>query len=110
MAEIEFSNQHIVGGEIEHYLLEQARVTSQADGERNYHIFYQLCTGASLEQRKKFLLRPAEQFNYLKKCTKIGMGVDDAKEFQKTQHGLSVLGFEHYAFWETVHLSIFCVI
>lgn len=64
--------------------------------ERNYHIFYQLCAGAPLKERKDLVLdTDVSKFHYLKQggpqSTPIN-GVDDAEEFRTTQTALSTIG------------------
>jgi myosin-1 len=53
------------GGKIEHFLLEKSRVVSQQKGERDFHIFYQLCSGSNIEMREKLGLLPASEFHFL---------------------------------------------
>ncbi|XP_027650306.2 unconventional myosin-Vb isoform X1 [Falco peregrinus] len=84
---------HITGANMRTYLLEKSRVVFQAEAERNYHIFYQLCASASLPEFKDLGLTCAEDFFYTSQGddTSIG-GVDDADDFEKTRHAFTLLG------------------
>ncbi|MES1909476.1 MAG: hypothetical protein MHM6MM_002207 [Cercozoa sp. M6MM] len=58
-----FESGHIAGVQIETYLLEKSRVTLQAIGERNFHIFYQICRVYSGDSR--FQMADPSKFYYL---------------------------------------------
>jgi myosin-5 len=81
--EIQFDqNGRISGAAIRTYLLERSRVVSVLDPERNYHIFYQICDGASEEERKAWNLREAKDFSYLSSSSCFELdGVNNAEEY-----------------------------
>ncbi|KAF3775409.1 Myosin-1 [Nymphaea thermarum] len=69
-----------------------SRVVQCAEGERSYHIFYQLCAGASPELREKLNLRSASEYNYLKQSKSFKIdGVDDSDMFRKVKEALGVV-------------------
>uniref|UniRef100_UPI00358FA582 unconventional myosin-Va-like isoform X1 n=1 Tax=Myxine glutinosa TaxID=7769 RepID=UPI00358FA582 len=93
--EIGFSSSyHIVGASMRTYLLEKSRVVFQAEQERNYHVFYQLCACADNPQYDDLVLGRAEDFVYTNHgATMIG-SVDDGEEFEKTCKAFSLLGID----------------
>ncbi|KAG5645849.1 hypothetical protein DXG03_005191 [Asterophora parasitica] len=100
--------QEIVGARIRTYLLERSRIVFQPLTERNYHIFYQLCAGAPLKERKDLGLdADITKFQFLKQggpsSTPIA-GVDDAEEFRATQQALSTVGISVEKQWAVFRL------
>ncbi|XP_012931424.1 unconventional myosin-Vb isoform X1 [Heterocephalus glaber] len=97
---------HIIGANMRTYLLEKSRVVFQADDERNYHIFYQLCAAASLPEFKELALTCAEDFFYTSQGGDTSIeGVDDAEDFEKTRQAFTLLGVR-----ESHQISIFKII
>ncbi|XP_019488599.1 PREDICTED: unconventional myosin-Vb, partial [Hipposideros armiger] len=97
---------HIIGANMRTYLLEKSRVVFQADDERNYHIFYQLCAAASLPEFKELALTCAEDFFYTSQGGDTSIeDVDDADDFEKTRQAFTLLGVR-----ESHQISIFKII
>ena len=84
-----FGNGIILGADIDHYLLEKGRTVSQGHGERNYHIFYFLCCGASPAEKEALGLKMPQDYDILKGCTTVPK-MDDRKEFQEVRRSLAV--------------------
>uniref|UniRef100_A0A8C5C1P0 Myosin VC n=1 Tax=Gadus morhua TaxID=8049 RepID=A0A8C5C1P0_GADMO len=92
--EISFDKQYrIIGANMRTYLLEKSRVVFQAENERNYHIFYQMCACAELPEFQTLRLSSADKFQYTSMSGEIGIeGVDDRRDMEETRKTFSLLG------------------
>ena len=99
----------VAGASISTYLLERSRVVSVAPGERSYHIFYQLCAGASEQQKEELRLQGgATAFRYLvpvgadpaSPATAASLrlaDVDDGEALRATLDAMDVIGLDEAA-------------
>ncbi|XP_022981361.1 myosin-2-like [Cucurbita maxima] len=95
LIEILFSRTgKICGAVIQTFLLDKSRVVHLVNGERSFHVFYQLCAGLPSRLKEKFNIRAASEYSYLNhsECLVIG-GVDDARKFNILVEAFDTLQF-----------------
>jgi len=96
---MEFNNLtgNVIGGSIVQYLLEKSRVVAQADKERNYHIFYNLCAGAAMDKefKSKFRIGEAEDYHYLNQSGVIEVdSISDETDFETLLNSMETVGID----------------
>ncbi|KAK2589113.1 hypothetical protein KPH14_001939 [Odynerus spinipes] len=83
------------GGKISNFLLEKSRVTCHNPGERNFHVFYQLATGANSQMKSDLGLMDLENYQYLSYGGNHRVeGTNDARDLQETLKALRVMGIQ----------------
>ncbi|XP_023316209.1 unconventional myosin-XV isoform X2 [Trichogramma pretiosum] len=92
--EVFFRDGVIVGGKVTQYLLEKSRIVTQANGERNYHVFYELLSGLDQQLRDKYGLLEPDKYFYLNQGGNCKIeGKNDTQDFKALLSAMQVLGF-----------------
>ncbi len=73
------------GGRITTYLLEKARVAYQGEGERNFHIFYQILSG---QASSLGIDSSPKKYKYLSGGAERAAGINDAQWYKEMHEGL----------------------
>jgi len=83
-----------LGASIQTYLLEKVRLPNQSENERNFHIFYQMCAGATEEEKQRLRLDDIRDYYFTNQgnCYTL-RHVDDRDEFEHLLKAMRVLGF-----------------
>ena len=92
--EIQFSRAGTPdGGKISNFLLEKTRVVSPNKNERNFHIFYQLCFGASTQEKENYGVSEPDYFAYLNRsgCYTVD-DTNDVEEYKLTRKAMDTVG------------------
>ena len=93
------------GGIINTYLLEKTRVVFQQPGERNFHIFYQLLSGAKPNLLTNLGLSKTREYKILTNGNRKMIKSSDSGEFNKVREALKFSGID-----EATEHSIFSIL
>lgn len=88
----------LAGSKCDVYLLEKNRVTTHGEGERSYHVFYQIIAAPDSEKSRfweKLKGKSNKDFKYIGECDPLKVdGMTDAQWYQQTVDVLAMVGVE----------------
>ena len=96
--EIQFhKNGCLMGASIHTYLLEKVRLIRQTEGERNYHIFYEMMSGLDMKEKREFGLNGLKISDFRIMACSGTMdrrdGVKDKDTYRALCHAMQTVGF-----------------
>ncbi|SCV05538.1 LANO_0H09692g1_1 [Lachancea nothofagi CBS 11611] len=97
----------INGAHVDWYLLEKSRVINQTSRERNYHIFYQMLSGMTAQELRKYGLESnsIRNYRYLRDSNPSIPGVDDTQDYHALLASFKIVGFTE----AEVHSVMTCI-
>jgi myosin-1 len=99
-----------VGGRVTNYLLEKSRVVGPSQSERNFHVFYQICCGASASERQNYCIENPDYFYYLScsGCYSVP-GINDVEEWRDTCQAFTTVGITEAERQEVIRAIAVCL-
>ncbi|KAF1472715.1 Myosin-IIIb, partial [Eudyptula minor novaehollandiae] len=93
--QLRFQKNTVRGAKLSEYLLEKSRVVQQDTGERNFHIFYYMFAGLSLEEKEMYGLLDPSLYRYISGR----FGTQDVAQrwkhkYQEVCNALDMVGFQ----------------
>ncbi|KAF1592705.1 Myosin-IIIb, partial [Eudyptes moseleyi] len=97
--QLRFQKNTVRGAKLSEYLLEKSRVVQQDTGERNFHIFYYMFAGLSLEEKEMYGLLDPSLYRYFKGRPYGRFGTQDVAQrwkhkYQEVCNALDMVGFQ----------------
>lgn len=80
----------VTGASVTDYLLELTRVTTQVEQERNYHVFFEVCTAA--QDFRELKIGEAKSYRYTNGGQLQAPGIDDRNNFAELRNAMKMIG------------------